>query len=103
MQDFIKVASTDELQPGAMKLVEVADERILLVNHEGRLYAWTEECTHAGGSLSEGDLNGNEVECPLHGSRFDVTTGEVTEGPADEALGRYAVRVSGKDVFVGPA
>ncbi len=103
MQDFVKVATTDELSPGQMKLVEVDDERILLVNHNGDLYAWTDECTHSGASLSEGDLEGDEVECYLHGSRFNITTGEVADGPADEPLGRYAVRTEGIDILIGPA
>ena len=103
MQDFVKVATTGELSPGEMKLVEVGDERILLVNYEGSFYAWTEECPHAGGSLSEGEFEDDEVECPVHGSRFNVTTGEVASPPADESLARYAVRVEGNDVFVGPA
>ena len=101
-EDFIKVAQTNELSPGQMKLVELGDERILLANLEGTFYAVDEICTHAFAPLSEGDLSGQEVECPLHGSIFDVKTGEVLSPPAGDALTAYQVRVEGADILVGP-
>ena len=101
-QDFVKVAQTGEVSPGQLKLIEVGDERILLVNLDGQYHAVTEVCTHAFAPLSEGDLTGKEVECPLHGSAFDITTGVVTSPPADESLTVYQVRVEGDDILVGP-
>ena len=59
-------------------------------------YATAEECTHVGGPLSEGELNGNEVTCPWHGSCFRVTDGEVTCPPAKERLKTYAVQIDGE-------
>ncbi|NIS29925.1 MAG: Rieske 2Fe-2S domain-containing protein, partial [Actinobacteria bacterium] len=65
-------------------------------------HAVGDECTHEYASLSEGELQENVVECPLHSSQFDVTTGEVQFPPADEDLPVYAVRVEGDDILVGP-
>ena len=101
-EEFVKVAQTDELSPGQMKLVELGDERILLVNLAGEYHAVNEVCSHAYAPLSEGDLVGEEVECPLHGSVFSARTGEALSPPADESLTIYAVRVDGNDVLVGP-
>ena len=103
-QDFVKVANTDELSPGQMKLVELEnDERILLANVNGEYHAVSEVCTHAYFSLSEGVLTGKEVECPLHGSVFDVKTGEALGPPAGEPLTVYPVRIEGGDILIGPA
>ena len=102
-QDFIKVATTEELAPGQMKLVQLGeDERILLANVEGEYHAVSEVCTHAYYGLSEGDLMGEEVECPLHGSVFSVKSGQPLTPPADESLTVYPVRIEGGDILVGP-
>ena len=103
MDDFIRVAKTSDLAENETMLVEVGDERIVLSNIEGSFYAIGEVCTHAEGPLSEGDVEEGEVECPWHGSRFDLKTGEATSPPADEAVTRYGVRIEGEDVLVGPA
>ncbi len=103
MEGFVKVAKTHELPPGEMKMVELGDDQILLTNLDGQFYAISDVCTHAGGSLSDGSLEGEEVECPLHGSRFNARTGEVLGLPADEAQPRYEVRVVGTDILVKPS
>ena len=101
-ETFVKVAQTGDLSPGQMKLVELGDERILLVNLNGQYHAVDEVCTHAFAPLSEGDISGAEVECPLHGSVFSAESGEVLSPPADQPLTVYSVRVEGNDVLVGP-
>ncbi|MCZ6517277.1 MAG: non-heme iron oxygenase ferredoxin subunit [Gammaproteobacteria bacterium] len=100
MVEFVKVATTGELAPGWGKLVEVSDKRIALFNVDGKYYAIDDECTHEGGPLSEGELAGTQVVCPWHGAAFELTTGEVVDPPADEAVARYTVRVSGEDVEI---
>ncbi len=102
-ENFVKVAQTGDLSPGQMKLVEIGDERILLTNLGGEYHAVAEVCSHAFAPLSEGDLTDEEVECPLHGSVFNVKSGEVLSPPAAEALTVYTVRVEGSDILVGPA
>ena len=100
--EFVKVAQTGDLQPGQMKTVDVGDERILIVNVNGGYHAVEDTCSHAFAPLSEGEMSGEEVECPLHGSVFNVTTGEPLSPPASEPLTLYQVRVDGSDILVGP-
>ena len=103
MEGFVKVATVDELPPGGMKAVEVGDETILLANVGGTFYAVTDVCTHAECSLADGYMEGSGVECPCHGSAFDVTTGAVLSPPAYESLKVYKAKAEGSDVLVGPA
>ena len=102
-EDFVKVAQADQIPPGGMILVELGPfERILLVNLGGSYYAVEELCPHSGAALSEGDLDGEMVECPLHSSMFHVKTGMVLSPPAGRDLIVYQVRVEGSDILVGP-
>ena len=103
MDDFVRVAKTSDLSDGEIMLVEVGDERIALSRIDGSFHAIGEVCPHAEGPLSDGTVDGDEVECPWHASRFNLKTGEVTSPPAGEAVARYAVRLEGDDVLVGPA
>jgi nitrite reductase/ring-hydroxylating ferredoxin subunit len=80
-----------DLQPGQMKLLSLDGQRVLAYNIDGEYYATSEECTHVGGPLSEGELKGNEVVCPWHYSCFRVTDGAVTCPPAREPLKTYRV------------
>jgi nitrite reductase/ring-hydroxylating ferredoxin subunit len=94
MENFIQVAKVDDVPPGSATVVDVKGIEVALINSGGEYYAIGNECTHAGGSLGEGDLvEENQIECPLHGSVFDVTTGEVVNGPADEPVPSYEVKV----------
>ena len=102
MEGFVKVAVTADLQSGELMLVEVEDERIVLANVGGQYYALTDACTHTECPLSDGELEGEVLECPCHGSQFDVRTGEVVAPPANEPLTRYAVKIEGDDILVGP-
>ena len=98
--DFVKVADTKDIQPSQMKAVEVAGESICIVNVNGNYYAIGNVCTHEGGPLADGSLEGYEVECPWHGSKFDVRTGEVTNPPADVPEPPYEVRIDGNNILV---
>ena len=100
---FVKVADVGELAPGDMKVVERGPDQVLLVNVDGTIYAVDDICSHAYASLSEGDLAGEEIECPLHGSAFNVVTGEVQTPPADENVRTFEVRIDGQDVLLGAA
>lgn len=102
MTEFVRVAGADEIPPGTMKLVDVGGERIAVGNFDGAFYAFSDECTHDGGPLSEGELEGRIVTCPWHFSRFDITTGEIVESPAEEVIATYETRVDGDTVYVGP-
>ena len=65
---FVKVAETGELTPGKMRAVRLGEEEVMLVNVDGNYYAISDTCSHRGGTLSEGDLDGEQIECPLHGA-----------------------------------
>ena len=103
MSGYSKVASLSELAKGEMKMVTFNGEDILLANVEGRIHAVSDLCTHADASLSDGYIEANEVECPLHGSRFDLTNGKALCLPADEPLKLYDVKIEGDDILIGTA
>jgi len=100
MPEFVKVATTDQVAPGFGRLIEIAGQEIALFNVAGSFHAIDNSCTHVGGPLCEGELNGTEVTCPWHGASFDVTTGEVTGPPAGTPVSRYNVRVAGSDIEI---
>ena len=77
MNDWLEVPESGKLARGSMKEVLVGGREILLVRSGETYYATDNRCSHMGGKLSEGDLNGTVVTCPRHGSQFDVTDGTV--------------------------
>ena len=99
---FVKVAQVSEIRPGEMIAVEVDNEQVVLVNVAGSIHAIDDTCSHAYASLSEGDLNGEEVECPLHGGSFNVTTGIPVNPPVSEPIRVYRVQIDGDDILVAP-
>ena len=101
MEDFVRVAATEDLPPGQRLLVEIEGIRIALFNLNGEFYAIEDVCTHDGGPLVEGEiLEGCQVECPRHGARFDIRTGEALSMPAFEPTPSYDVEVDGGDIYV---
>jgi nitrite reductase/ring-hydroxylating ferredoxin subunit len=99
-ENFIKVADIKDIKPSGMKQVQVDDEAICLANVGGKFYAIANVCTHEGGPLADGTIDGYEVECPWHGSRFDIRTGEVTNPPASEPESTYIVKVDGNSILI---
>jgi nitrite reductase/ring-hydroxylating ferredoxin subunit len=79
--DILDIASIHEVPAGKMKHFEVDGKEILIANIDGKIYALSDRCGHANASLSRGNLNGKVVTCPLHGARFDVTTGKKIQEP----------------------
>ena len=99
---FVKVAQVSEIRPGEMMMVNVGSEQVLIANVNGNIHACEDICSHAYASLSEGDLNGEEVECPLHGGIFSLITGEALTPPADDPIKLYQVQVDGDDILIAP-
>ncbi len=91
---------TADVQPGQMKQVMLDKTPVAVYNIGGVYYATDDKCTHTGAPLSTGRLDGIKVTCPWHGSCFDITTGEVLQGPARRPLGNYHVAVRGDIGFV---
>ena len=99
-QDFVKVAETKDIPPSHMREVEVEGQSICIANVGGKYYAIGSICTHEGGPLADGTLDGYEVECPWHNSRFDIRTGEVKSPPASEPEPAYEVQINGNDILI---
>ena len=99
-EGFVKVAESKDIEPSSMKAVDVAGEKVCIINIEGNYYAIGNVCTHVGGPLDEGTLEGYEVECPWHGSKFDVRTGEPTKPPARSPEPTYEVKVEGDNILI---
>ena len=93
MSDWITVARVDELAPGEWRVADVEDTRIVVFNLDGEYYAIEDVCTHDGGELASGTLEGDEVICPRHGARFCVRTGEALSAPAWEPTATFPVRI----------
>ena len=100
MGEFVKVASSTEVAEGDLAAFDVGGERIAIANLGGAFHAFGDTCTHRGCSLAEGELEGTVVTCPCHGSQFDVRTGEVLRGPAQEPVRSYAARVENQALQV---
>ena len=93
------VADVSELPPGKALLTEVAGKPVALFNVDGKIFALDNTCPHRGGPLSEGDLIGNEINCPWHAWGFDIATG-VCGGDPDLHVTAHEVRVDGERVMV---
>lgn len=100
MAGFVKVASTGDLAPGQGQMVEVNGKKIALFNLEGSFYAIADTCTHRGGPLSEGEIEGEQVTCPWHGAIYNIKSGQVLGPPAPQGVARYNVRVEGSDIEI---
>jgi 3-phenylpropionate/trans-cinnamate dioxygenase ferredoxin subunit len=98
--EYVKVCQLSDIPPGTMYPVDVGESRMIIVNVEGKLYAIDRICSHETADLSTGFLNDSEVTCPLHLSRFDVTTGTVQNPPATENLRIYKVKTEKDNVYL---
>lgn len=100
MSTTLPVAKLSEIPSGGTLRVTLANRDVLLCNVDGAVYAVEDICTHDGGALDAGELEGCRIMCPRHGAYFDVTTGAALTLPAILPLPTYAVRVVGDDIFV---
>lgn len=101
-----KVANRADLAPGAMRAVEANGKVLVLANVDGRFWAMDGVCSHRGGKLTEGKLQGVNVICPLHRATYDVRTGKVVSNVKVPLIGKasdlrvYHVSMEGEDVMV---
>jgi len=96
----VKIGEVADFPIRSMRRVQVDDQTIVMTNIEGKLYAISNSCTHRGGPLDEGELDGNAVVCLLHGGQFDVRTGKAVGPPPTKHLLVYDVQVQRSDVLV---
>jgi 3-phenylpropionate/trans-cinnamate dioxygenase ferredoxin component len=100
MAEFVTVGRADEVAEGQVKAFEVAGQLVAVTRIGGTLYAFGDTCTHRGCSLATGEVIGTEIECECHGSVFDMTTGAVVEGPAEEPEPTFPVRDEGGELQI---
>lgn len=99
-EQWTAIARKDELAPGQMKRVEAGGKPLLLCNADNRLYVVDEMCSHEDYSLFLGCIQDRRIKCSLHGSYFDLETGNPTCEPADIPLCTYPVKIVGEEVLV---
>ena len=100
MSEFVAVAKTSEIPDPGRQLVEV-DERLIVVFHAaGHFYALDDVCTHDGGPLADGKLEGLSIACPRHGAKFDIRDGRVLSMPATKSTVAHEVKVVGDQILV---
>src|SRR3954447_9100150 len=97
---MLPVCSVDDVKPESAYAAEVGGTEVAIVHSQGRFYAIADECSHASIPLSEGDVGNGEIECYLHGSRFDLATGEPLGLPATEPVTVYPVKIDNDDIYV---
>ena len=100
MSRLVKMATLSELPPGTGRQVQLVDRVVAVFNVGGAIHAMDGSCTHRGGPLGEGRLDGSVVTCPWHGARFDVTTGAVLSPPAPRNAKVYRVSVDADAIVV---
>jgi 3-phenylpropionate/trans-cinnamate dioxygenase ferredoxin subunit len=97
---YVTVAKVGEIPEGGVKITRVEDELLAIFHVEGQYYAINDVCTHDGGPLAEGPLDGHVIECPRHGARFDIRTGAVLCMPATAPVPTHETRVVGDEIQV---
>lgn len=100
MTDWVTVAAEGDIKPGSCKIVDVDDVLIAVYNIEGLHYAIEDVCTHDGGELASGPVDGAEVMCPRHGATFCIKTGRALTAPAYEDVTTFSVKVENGHVQV---
>jgi len=97
---FVRIENARDIASGEMRVFDVAGTKVNIASVGGQLHAFDDTCTHRACSLAKGKLDGTTVTCPCHGSQFDVTTGEVLRGPAQQAVRSRLVQIEGESLLV---
>jgi nitrite reductase (NADH) small subunit len=95
----VMVATTDEVEEGSGKIVEVGDKSIALFRVGDEFHAIENTCPHRGGSLGDGFVDGEKITCPLHGWQFKITSGEGVS-PSEAKINSFPVEVRGEEIFI---
>ena len=97
---FVRACALADIPDSGILSVEVDQDEIAIVRTEGEVFAIRDWCSHAAVPLSEGEVDGYSIECWLHGSCFDLRTGQPTSMPATIPVPVYPVKIEGDDVLV---
>ena len=97
------VAKLSDIGPGELKYVEVGPdyEPVCLINYDGGIYALGDCCTHQDASLADGEIVGDELECPLHGGAFEIKTGLPASMPVVTPADVYQIKIEGDQILIG--
>jgi 3-phenylpropionate/trans-cinnamate dioxygenase ferredoxin component len=98
---YVQITSVQEMPDGERLFFEADGLPIVLYALNGQFYATGDECSHDGGPIGDGEIEGNEIICPRHGARFDIRTGKVTHMPAVSDIPSYPVRVNDGRIEIG--
>jgi len=99
-KEYVTVGKTSDIPPGTVRVFVVEGHNVAVANVDGQFYAFADVCTHDGGPVAEGELDGCVIECPRHGARFDITTGQALSMPAVIPLPVYDLKVEGDELKV---
>ena len=100
MSDFVRVCKVLDIPDPGKEIFEVEDRFVVVFHMDGGFYCLDDACTHDGGPLGEGFLEGFQIACPRHGARFDIRTGQALTMPAVHATAAHEIKVDGDDVWV---
>ena len=100
MSERIDLCAAAEIEPGNALKVETGDLVLAVFNVDGEYYVTDDLCTHGPGSLSEGFIDGDVVECNFHNGQFDIKTGEIVSPPCMIPVKTYPASVDGGTVFI---
>jgi 3-phenylpropionate/trans-cinnamate dioxygenase ferredoxin component len=100
MAKEVSVGQASEIAPGTVRSFGVDGKQVAVCNVDGTFYAIDDVCTHDGGALDQGELEGDQIECPRHGARFDVKSGRALALPAVMPVKAYPVRVENGEIKV---
>ncbi len=100
MSTWTRVGNDSDIAPGGWRVVDVDGVAMLVVNVEGSFHCIEDVCTHDGGGLAGGTLCGFEVECPRHGARFDVRTGQALCAPAYQPTAVFPIKIEDGQIWV---
>lgn len=100
MSEFVRVAKVSDLPEPGKQVVEVDDRVVALFHAAGNFWATDDVCTHDGGTLADGVLDGVTIACPRHGAKFDIRSGAALTMPATRPTVVHDVKVEGNDVYV---
>ncbi|MEB0027347.1 non-heme iron oxygenase ferredoxin subunit [Pseudomonas sp. MH9.2] len=100
MNEWITVARTEEVGPGERRVIDVDDTQIIVFNLAGQYYAIEDVCTHDGGQLTGGTVEGDQIVCPRHGARFCIRTGAALSAPAYDPTRTFPVRIENSEIQV---
>jgi 3-phenylpropionate/trans-cinnamate dioxygenase ferredoxin subunit len=99
-EEYVTVGKTSDVAPGTVRVIDMDGQAVAVANIDGQFYAFADVCTHDGGPVAEGELDGCVIECPRHGAHFDITTGKVLSMPAVVDLPVYGLRIEGDEIKI---